>query len=183
MNVFLIGFMGSGKSTIGKKLAKRLDYQFLDLDRYIEDKTQQTIPSIFETQGETAFRTLETKVLKALNVSNTVVALGGGTPCFNQNMNIINELGVSVYLKLPVSVLVNRLMNAKTKRPLIEAYKHDKNELNQQVESLLLEREVHYQSANIVFEADNMNPDKYSQLEDEIEGYFFNLLDIPSIKS
>ncbi len=118
---FLTGYMGSGKSTVGEKLAAKLKYDFIDLDKLIETEYQQTIPQIFASKGEKEFRAMEHNTLKnIMEKDNIVVACGGGTPCYYNNMELMNNNGVTVYLKMSVDSLVNRLMNAKDKRPLIE---------------------------------------------------------------
>ena len=101
MNIFLVGFMGCGKSSIGKKLAKLLRLQFIDMDKYIANKFQKDISEIFETEGEESFRNKETQVLKELCLkSDVVIATGGGTACSLDNMHIINNHGISIYLEL-----------------------------------------------------------------------------------
>ena len=174
MNIFLIGFMGCGKSTIGKKLAKMIDYTFVDFDKLIKEKENESIEAIFNLKGENYFRNLEHQLLKELNVDNSVIALGGGTPCFNNNMSIINQKGVSIYLRLPVKTLVNRLQNSKTVRPLIETYKNNPELLEEKINDLLSERESFYLKADIIFNAENMNPKKYDDLLNQIENYFLS---------
>lgn len=168
MVVFLIGFMGSGKSTIGKKLAKTLNYNFLDLDQIIEQQTSQSIANLFETKGEHYFRQLENDWLKNVNVQDTVIALGGGTPCFNDNMALINSKGHSVYVQLSVKILASRLAQAKTIRPIIEPYKSDLERLTIEVETLLTERLPYYELAHLTFESSDMSAEKYSVLSDAI---------------
>ncbi len=117
---FLTGYMGSGKSTVGKKLAAKFGYEFIDLDHFIEAEYKQTIPEIFSTKGEKEFRAMENNALKkVIEKDNVVVACGGGTPCYYNNMELMNNNGSTVYIKMSVDALVNRLINAKEKRPLI----------------------------------------------------------------
>ena len=121
MKVFLIGYMGSGKSTAGKDLAKKLGMDFSDLDDFIEKEYGQSIEEIFEKQGEDEFRKIEYNALKSfLEKDNIVVSVGGGTPCFFDSMDLMNNNGVTVYLKMSVDSIANRLLNAKKKRPLIK---------------------------------------------------------------
>lgn len=121
MKLFLIGYMGSGKSTVGKFLAQKLSSDFIDFDDYIEKKQGKTISEIFQTEGEKKFRELENESLKKLLVKkNTVISLGGGTPCFHNNMELINQNGTSVYIEMSVDALAKRLIKARKKRPLIE---------------------------------------------------------------
>ncbi|HIF14924.1 MAG TPA: shikimate kinase, partial [Bacteroidetes bacterium] len=94
----ILGFMGSGKTTIGKQLAKKLNYNFIDLDQYIEKALNTSVSSIFSDKGEPYFRDIETSYLKkALELKNSVISLGGGTPCFNNNMDIINVHSKSIF--------------------------------------------------------------------------------------
>lgn len=174
MNIFLIGFMGCGKSTIGKKLAKLIDYDFIDFDQLIENKEKLNINDIFNLKGEGYFRELETTLLNNLNSKNTIISLGGGTPCFNNNMSIINQKGLSIYLKLPAKTLAKRLADSKTKRPLIEDVKHNPSALINRIDDMLIEREPFYLKADIIFNSINMNVEKYDALLTEIENYFMS---------
>jgi shikimate kinase len=155
MKIFLMGFMGAGKTVFGKKLALSLNLEFYDLDRLIEQKYKISIPSIFSKFDEGVFRKLETETLKEFeNKESFVLALGGGTPCFNNNLEIIKKLGTSIYLKLDAKSLTNRLVNSKTKRPLIKNLNQE--ELLQKVESMLSEREKYYLQADIVVNGLNL---------------------------
>lgn len=121
MKIFLIGFMGCGKSTLGKKLASRMGAEFIDLDHQIEKEIGTTIGNYFSTNGEDVFRAEESRVLKEFNYpENAIVATGGGTPCFFDNMDWINANGTSIYIELPAAVLAQRLENGKDKRPLLK---------------------------------------------------------------
>ncbi|MCF8379100.1 MAG: AAA family ATPase [Bacteroidales bacterium] len=156
MLVYLIGYMGSGKSTIGKKLASALNFSFLDLDTEIEQKYHTTIPDIFQRFDETTFRLLENKALKeSFNESDTVVATGGGTACFYDNMKLINKHGISVYIKMHPQSLLQRLLKAKKKRPLID--KKTPEEIIGFIEEQILQREVFYQQANIAVKGESIN--------------------------
>jgi shikimate kinase len=120
MLVYLTGYMGSGKTTTGLKLAVKMGYAFADLDVMIETKFKITIGQFFINYGEPAFRKVEREMLiETFSYSNTVIATGGGTPCYANNMDIINQNGISVYIKIPEKALLNRLLNAKKKRPLL----------------------------------------------------------------
>jgi shikimate kinase len=148
--------MGSGKTTLGKKLANKLGYQFVDLDEAIEQHEQKSIVSIFENQGEDFFRTIESKMLDEIltTTSNVVLSVGGGTPCYFKNMELINKQATSIYLKYNVGMLYSRLISAKTKRPLI-AKKSDE-ELKDFIQKTLLEREGFYNQSNIIVEGNNI---------------------------
>lgn len=148
--------MGSGKTTLGKKLANKLGYQFVDLDKAIEQHEQKSIVSIFENQGEDFFRTIESKMLDEIltTTSNVVLSVGGGTPCYFKNMELINKQATSIYLKYNVGMLYSRLISAKTKRPLI-AKKSDE-ELKEFIQKILLERERFYDQSNIIVEGNNI---------------------------
>lgn len=104
--IFLIGYMGSGKSTAGKKLAAELGYAFIDLDHFLEKEYQQTIPEIFAARGEAEFRNMEHNTLKkVLEKSDVVISAGGGTPCYFNNMELMNNNGITIYLKMSVDAL------------------------------------------------------------------------------
>lgn len=153
--IFLLGFMGCGKSTFGEKLALKLNWDFIDLDEYIEEKEGDSIVNIFKHKGETYFRGLETKAVEATaNMTRTIISTGGGTPCFNDNIEQINALGLSVYIKLSPEVLKERLLNETNKRPLLSGLNED--ELLTFIESKLAEREDDYLKSEIVF---NYNDD------------------------
>jgi len=157
MIIFLIGFMGSGKSTLGKRLAKKIDYDFLDMDQVIMKDEGQTVSEIFETKGEAYFRQKETELLQQLNAdSNQVVATGGGAPCFASNIDIMNQKGVTVYLKMSPACLAGRLYNARAVRPLIAHLNAD--ELLGYIEIKLAEREPCYNKAKCVIKAENVRP-------------------------
>lgn len=151
--------MGSGKSTLGKKLANKLSKPFYDLDLIIEEGENKTITQIFEQKGEDYFREIEKKALQELINTNSefVLSLGGGTPCFYNNMEFINANGTSIYLKYNVGILHSRLINAKTKRPLIKN-KTDE-ELKQFVTEKLAKREMFYEKANLIMEDKNITVD------------------------
>jgi shikimate kinase len=163
-NIFLIGFMGAGKSSLGKKLAKKMNFHFLDLDRQLEKENGESIPQIFENFGETYFRELEKKWLERFNEQGFVIALGGGTPCFYNNMELIHQKGISLYLSCPVPVLASRLQNAKTVRPLIESIKDDEILLNSFITKNLAERECYYNQADLIIEGANLNAKKIEEL-------------------
>jgi shikimate kinase len=159
MRIFLNGFMGCGKSTIGKKLANKLGYGFIDLDDYIEKKSKRTIPEIFRSSGEDFFRGLETYSLKELaTLENVVVSTGGGTPCFNNNMDLINSSGISIYLKMSSDTLYSRLRQSRAGRPLIENFNDE--ELREYIASKLNEREFFYAQSHFKVKAKDLKPEE-----------------------
>jgi len=153
VKIFLIGFMGSGKSHTGKSLAQLLNVDFIDLDARIEANTGRSISDIFEVSGEDTFRQLEQDQLKSLSdIADAVVATGGGTPCFFDNMQWMNENGVTVYLKADEALLADRLKNEKEQRPLIKNLSNQ--DLLDFIREKLGERATDYEQARIIFEQD-----------------------------
>jgi shikimate kinase len=149
--VYIIGFMGSGKSTAGKKLASALGWTFIDLDRKIEEYAGKTIPQIFTQDGEDHFRSVESEVLRSTGqLSETVVSTGGGTPCHGDNMDFMLNTGLTIYLKMTPSQLTRRLMNSTGERPLLKNVPDDK--LIFFIEEKLALREKCYNRANIIIE-------------------------------
>ena len=153
--VFLIGFMGSGKSTLGSKLARKLGYGFVDMDHLIEDTAGMTVPEIFGEHGEAVFRKWEHDILMELiQQKQLVISTGGGAPCHGEMMRIMNDHGVTLYLKLPPTALRDRLIHSKTERPLIQGKSEE--DLLHFITTLLNERESFYGQAQII--ADGVNP-------------------------
>jgi shikimate kinase len=149
-NIFLIGYMGAGKTTIGKKLAKRLERPFVDTDRFIENRYHKKVSEIFAEKGEAFFREIEHNVLQEVaQFENTVISTGGGAPCFFDNMDLMNRTGTTVYLKVPVSGLAERLIVCRQKRPLIKDKTMD--ELERYISMNLNQRETWYNRAAIIF--------------------------------
>ncbi|MCW9041229.1 MAG: shikimate kinase, partial [Flavobacteriales bacterium] len=146
--IFLIGFMGSGKTTIGKKLANKLTIPFFDIDEEVVNDEGKDIPAIFENNGENYFRQKEHEKLTQLINKNEafVISTGGGTPCFNNNMELMNANGTTIYLKYTPEFLVSRLKNSIHKRPLLQNI--SLSELNSFITSLLAEREFYYSQSH-----------------------------------
>lgn len=140
--------MGVGKSTLGKKLARRLNVDFIDADQYIEEQVGMSILDYFTQFGEEKFRVLERDFIRQLDISARVVATGGGLPCFYDNMDTMNATGVTIYLHRPPKELVQRLKNAKTERPLIAGLSDE--ELLDFISAQLEEREQFYNQAQFV---------------------------------
>ena len=156
MTVFLIGYMGSGKSTIGRKLAETLDFEYLDLDAYIETKEQQPISEIFKSKGEIYFRKIESQFLHEVSsMKKAIVSLGGGTPCYGDNMKLIRDMEhtVIIYLKASIPSLVERLHDEKATRPLI-AHLKTKDELTEFIGKHLFERSFFYTQADYTISVD-----------------------------
>ncbi|MCX6297140.1 MAG: shikimate kinase [Bacteroidetes bacterium] len=155
--IFLNGYMGSGKSSAGESLASQLDYKFIDLDKFIEMEYKMSIPEIFSSKGEKEFRAMEHNSLKKVidKDENLVVACGGGTPCYYGNMELMNNHGTTVYLKMSADSLVNRLMNAKDKRPLIS--NKTESELREFVNRQLEKREDTYHQAQYTVKGKDLN--------------------------
>ena len=167
MTLFLIGYMGSGKSVVGKKLAEVLKYNYLDFDDYISDKEQSTISELFSVKGEIYFRKAEFKYLKDLmQLKNTVVALGGGTPCYGKNMQSLINAPQScvIYLKTSIPHLTDRLFEERQHRPLI-AHIASKEALLEFIGKHLFERAPYYERADIAVTTDNKS---LSEITEEI---------------
>lgn len=146
-HVYLIGLMGSGKSSLGRKLARRLSYDFIDLDEYIENQENRTIDTIFSDQGESHFRILESKAIKQINQENLVISCGGGTPCFHDNMEFMNQNGTTIYLDVQPQILASRLINSKNQRPLLANL--NESEIANKLSILKAQREAFYNKANL----------------------------------
>jgi shikimate kinase len=147
--VYLIGFMGSGKSSIGARLAECLQWRFVDLDDLLEENAGQSIPEIFAERGEDAFRALERETLeKTFGMTDTVIAAGGGTPCFFDNMDRINDGGYSFYLRNTVDFFVDKLTRSKTERPLVKGKSPE--QLRSYIVETLAKREPYYLQARYV---------------------------------
>ena len=154
MRIFLIGYMGSGKSMVGKGLAKKLNLSFIDMDDYIEERNFRSIPQIFAEDGEAGFRKLEQKALAELaNFEDVVIATGGGAPCFFNNMEVIKNSGRSIYLKGSPRIIAERLKQSKVERPLIKG-KNDEQLVNF-IDETLSKRENWYKQADVIIEFDH----------------------------
>lgn len=151
MKYFLTGFMGVGKSYIGKRLADKLSMPFIDLDEAIEQKAQCSISDIFEHKGQDYFRTLEAETLRALSNqhSNVIVSTGGGTPCFCDNPAFMKSAGLLIYLKAPVELLLKRLQGEQEHRPLLRGKSEE--ELRDFIADSLKERTPFYENSDIVY--------------------------------
>lgn len=157
--IFLIGYMGAGKTITGKALSKSLGYKFYDLDKYIEMMEGKTVSEIFNQKKEIYFRKIENKYLNdlCLKKEKKIISTGGGTPCFDNNLKIINNShnSTSIYLKATVNSLVERLINSMDTRPIISHLK-DKNELNEFIAKHLFERSFYYERSEIKITTDGL---------------------------
>ncbi len=159
MRIFLVGFMGSGKTTLGRKLAFKLSCPFIDLDHVFEEQTGKNVPQYFEEFGEDTFREMEKQVLQTTDFpENAVIATGGGAPCFFDNMDWMNANGVTVYLSLPPAALASRLETAAEVRPVLQNHKGE--ELVEFITGKLAEREPFYKKAQLVVKGISLNTEK-----------------------
>jgi shikimate kinase len=143
MKIFLIGFMGCGKSFIGKRLAEKLNLSFIDMDEYLQHAENQTIATIFTQHGEPYFRRLERdKLREMLPVQNAVIATGGGAPCFHDNMAWMNQHGITLYLQANTDLLFTRLKSESDKRPVLGGRSDEA--LKQFISNKIEERNVYY---------------------------------------
>ena len=146
IRIIIIGYMGAGKTTVGKALAKELGVTFYDLDWYIETRMRKTVKQIFDEQGDEGFRKMEHNMLhEVAEFENVIVSCGGGTPCFFDNMAYMNSLADTIYLKAAPEVLAMHLKMGKGRRPLIEGRSPD--ELEAYIREMLEQREPYYTQA------------------------------------
>ena len=155
--------MGSGKSTLGRMLAARLNLAFIDLDTFLEEKYFRTIPQIFAEEGEAGFRKKEQKVLHEVSAfDDVIVATGGGAPCFFDNMEVMNNTGFCIFLDVDTDSLVNRLIHAKTERPIIKGKSPD--ELHHFIDEMMLKRRPFYEKARYILKDSEIKPDQVIEL-------------------
>ena len=165
--IYLIGYMGSGKTTVGNRLAKKLCFQFVDIDHFIENRYRKTINDIFSEKGEDAFREMEHEALKELSLfENVVISTGGGAPCFYNNMELMNKSGFTVYLKTSPDELAKRLKNGKHQRPLL------KDKATEEIFSFITEnmakRDFYYTQAKLILDVEENDTD---HIVDELISY------------
>ena len=169
--IFLTGYMGAGKTLIGKSLSKKINYKFYDLDNYIEIKEGKKVSEIFNQKNEVYFRKIENKYLNQLSSKNEkkIISIGGGTPCFKNNLNIIQDTSdsLSIYLKANVNTLVSRLKNSINKRPLISHLKDDQ-ELRDFITKHLFERSFYYEKSDIKIKTDDLELNDIVKLISEL---------------
>ena len=172
-HIFLTGFMGSGKSTHGKRLAKFLNCRFVDLDHEITRRVQLSIPEIFERHGEAYFREQESLTLKALLAELTVpavISLGGGTVCYYDNLQVAKENGLLIYLETNEHALRRRLVDSRNQRPLLKGKSEE--EVLDFIKNKIKEREVFYRQAHLIVNGLNLTTPVLWQ---KIEAYFHTL--------
>ena len=172
--IFLIGYMGCGKSTLGKALAQRCDIEFIDLDGYIETREGKKIRVIFADEGEAAFRELEREMLLEVSEkANVLVACGGGTPCFGDNMSLMNSRGITVLLQTSHERLFERLKRGRHKRPLIAALTDE--QLDVFIKEQLEKRMPHYSKSAEIFDSTLLEDE--NQIEEKCNAFIsrFNL--------
>lgn len=162
--IFLIGFMGSGKTTIGRALAKQLAWKFIDLDQEIERIYQLPVPEIFRRHGEAYFRAVETETLQHMQEKREhIIATGGGTPCQGNNMAWIKEHGISIYLKMSVKALLSRLtQKEQTTRPLLQ--QETPATVEEFITQKLEERAPYYAQADYTVNGLEVTPDALIKL-------------------
>ncbi len=165
--IILVGYMGAGKTTVGKSLAKNLQLDFYDLDWYIESRMRKTVPQLFAERGEEGFRKVEHNMLhEVAEFEDIVLSCGGGTPCFFDNMDYMNTCGQVVYLKASTPVLHKHLLMGKTERPLLKGKTPE--ELERFIEAQVAEREKFYSKAQYTFDVSLM--DNYEKIKTTVAG-------------
>lgn len=164
--IILIGYMGAGKTTIGKALSKELGIIFYDLDWYIESRMRKTVSEIFAERGEEGFRQIEYNMLhEVAEFEDVIISCGGGTPCFFDNMDYLNQQGQVVYLKAEPEVLYKHLLMAKVERPLLKG--KSKEELLKFIKEQLDKREPFYTKAHYTLDVSLM--DNYDKIKISVE--------------
>ncbi|MDR2910971.1 MAG: shikimate kinase [Bacteroidales bacterium] len=158
MRIYLIGYMGCGKSTLGRRLSQYASLKFIDMDHYIEERNHKTIPQIFAEEGEVEFRKKEQKALAELSeFTNVIIATGGGAPCFFNNMELMNKTGKTIYMNIKPEILAGRLLKSKTERPLIKG--KSQNELVAFINETLKKRDEFYRQAKYHITEPDLNLD------------------------
>jgi len=159
MKVFLIGYMGCGKSRMGRTLSAMLDVPFIDLDKYIEEKYFKTIPQIFAEEGEAGFRKKEQEALREVaDFEPIIVATGGGAPCFFDNMEVMNRASLCVFLDVDSRELANRLIHSKNERPLIKGKSPE--ELIHFIDEMMRVRRPFYEKAGCILKGREILPEQ-----------------------
>ena len=166
IRIFLTGYMGAGKTTLGKAFARKLNLPFVDLDWYMEERFHKTVGALFVERGEAGFRELEKNMLHEVGAfEDVVISTGGGAPCFFDNMDFMNRNGKTVFLNVHPDVLFRRLRVAKQQRPILQGKQDD--ELKEFIIRALEKRTPFYSQAQYVFNADEL--EDRSQIEKSVE--------------
>ena len=160
MNIVLLGYMGCGKTTIGKIISKITSKKFIDLDSYIESTTNQTISDLFYSKGEIYFRKLESDTLKNIMAKHDdiVLSLGGGTPCYSNNLSLIKS-SKSFFLKNSINILSERLININSSRPILSNIKNVRT-MSDYIAKHLFERNHYYNQASNIIQCDFKDQDE-----------------------
>ncbi|HVI46470.1 MAG TPA: shikimate kinase [Chitinophaga sp.] len=162
MKIYLIGFMGAGKSYWGKQLADHWQAPYYDLDDVIVAEEEMAISDIFATKGEDYFREKESMLLRELSRQGRfLISCGGGTPCFQDNMDFMNDHGTTVWINPPLEAMVDRLKRKKYKRPLIQDLEDE--DLYDFVEKKLAERRPFYEQSRVIISSDNISLDTFTE--------------------
>ncbi|MBP6577314.1 MAG: shikimate kinase [Chryseobacterium sp.] len=163
MIISLLGYMGSGKSHISKNLSQKINFKLIDLDQKISEQHGISIPEIFQTRGEIYFRKEEKRILEQLlnSEENLILSLGGGTPVYYNNMNIINEKSKSIFLRASVNTLTNRVLLQKNSRPLIS--KLEDSDIPEFIAKHLFERNPYYSQAHFSIDTDSKSASEISE--------------------
>lgn len=157
MRIYLVGYMGSGKTTLGKLLAREAGMHFIDLDKYIEERNCRSVAQLFEQEGEESFRMKERKSIEEVSeFDDVVVATGGGAPCFFDNMEIMNRTGITLFLDMDPLLLARRLSVSRTIRPLIS--QKSKQDLPAFIAEKLMERRPFYEKAKFRIDDPDIQP-------------------------
>lgn len=166
VRIFLTGYMGAGKTTLGKAFARAMNLQFIDLDWYIEERFHKSIPQLFQERGEEGFRELERNMLhEAGEFEDVLISTGGGAPCFFDNMDYMNRQGQTVFLDVPVDVLFRRLRVATQQRPILQGKTDD--ELRTFIEQALAKRRAFYEQATYRFDGSRL--ESRSQINESVQ--------------
>ncbi len=164
--IIILGYMGAGKTTIGKALSKEINIPFYDLDWYIESRMRKTVKQIFDEKGEEGFRKIEHTMLhEVAEFENVIISCGGGTPCFFDNMDYMNQQGETIYLKATPEVLYGHLKMGKTVRPLL--LNKTPEEVQVFIKEQLKAREPYYSKAKYTLDVNLM--DNYEKIKISVQ--------------
>jgi shikimate kinase len=174
IRIFLTGYMGAGKTTLGKVLSRRMNLSYIDTDHFIESRYRKKVSDIFATDGEARFRDMEHRMLcEVSEIENVVVSTGGGLPCYHNNMEIMNRSGTTVYLDVPVEELAARLQVSKAMRPVLQ--NQSGNELIDFIKENLDKRKPFYEQAGICMNANPLRTEHdVEALAEKLETLIYN---------